>query len=56
MLRAGHPVGRVATAEAIADFYMDMSSERATCFIGATVMIDGGSHRPLTHLGHRTVP
>jgi NAD(P)-dependent dehydrogenase (short-subunit alcohol dehydrogenase family) len=42
MLRAGHPVGRVATAEEIADFYVYMASDRATFFTGATVMIDGG--------------
>ena len=42
MLRGGHPVGRVATAEEIADFYLFMASDRATFFTGATVMIDGG--------------
>jgi NAD(P)-dependent dehydrogenase (short-subunit alcohol dehydrogenase family) len=42
MLRAGHPVGRVATAEEIADFYVYMASDRATFFTGATVMLDGG--------------
>jgi NAD(P)-dependent dehydrogenase (short-subunit alcohol dehydrogenase family) len=42
MLRAGHPVGRVATADEIADFYVYMASDRATFFTGATVMIDGG--------------
>jgi NAD(P)-dependent dehydrogenase (short-subunit alcohol dehydrogenase family) len=42
MLRGGHPVGRVATAEEIAEFYVYMASERATFFTGATVMIDGG--------------
>jgi NAD(P)-dependent dehydrogenase (short-subunit alcohol dehydrogenase family) len=42
MLRAGHPVGRVATAEEIADFYVYMASDRATFFTGALVMMDGG--------------
>jgi NAD(P)-dependent dehydrogenase (short-subunit alcohol dehydrogenase family) len=42
MLRAGHPLGRVATAEEIADFYVYMASDRATFFTGATVLIDGG--------------
>ena len=42
MLRGGHPIGRVATAEEIADFYLYMASDRATFFTGATVMIDGG--------------
>ena len=42
MLRAGHPLGRVATAEEVADFYVYMASDRATFFTGATVMLDGG--------------
>ena len=41
-LRAGHPLGRVATAEEIADFYLYMASDRATFFTGSIVMIDGG--------------
>jgi NAD(P)-dependent dehydrogenase (short-subunit alcohol dehydrogenase family) len=42
MLRGGHPLGRVATAEEVAEFYVYMASDRATFFTGATVMIDGG--------------
>src|SRR4051812_26673411 len=32
MLRSGHPIGRVATAEEVADFYVYMASDRATFF------------------------
>lgn len=42
MLRRGHPVGRVAAPEEVADFYLYMASDRATFFTGALVMMDGG--------------
>ncbi len=42
MLRDGHPIGRVATAEEVADFYVYMASDRAGFFAGALVMLDGG--------------
>ncbi len=41
-LRGGHPVGRIATAEEVADFYLYLASDRATFFAGALVMLDGG--------------
>lgn len=42
MLREGHPIGRIASAEEVADFYLFLASDRATFFTGATVMLDGG--------------
>lgn len=42
MLRQGHPIGRVATPEEVADFYAYMASDRASFFTGALVMLDGG--------------
>jgi NAD(P)-dependent dehydrogenase (short-subunit alcohol dehydrogenase family) len=42
MLREGHPIGRIATPEEVADFYAYMASDRASFFTGALVMIDGG--------------
>ncbi len=42
MLRDGHPIGRVATAAEVADFYVFLASDRATFFTGATLMLDGG--------------
>jgi NAD(P)-dependent dehydrogenase (short-subunit alcohol dehydrogenase family) len=42
MLRGGHPVGRIATGDEIADFYVYMASDRATFFSGVPIMLDGG--------------
>ncbi len=42
MLRQGHPIGRIASAEEVADFYLYMASDRATFFTGSLVMLDGG--------------
>jgi NAD(P)-dependent dehydrogenase (short-subunit alcohol dehydrogenase family) len=42
MLRGGHPIGRIATAEEVADFYVFLASDRATFFTGASIMLDGG--------------
>ena len=42
MLRGGHPLGRVATAEEVADFYLYLAGDHATFFTGATLMLDGG--------------
>lgn len=41
-LVAGHPVGRIASAEEIAHFYLYLSSDHARFFTGAVLMIDGG--------------
>ena len=42
MLRGGHPLGRIATAEEVAEFYAYLASDKATFFTGATIMLDGG--------------
>jgi NAD(P)-dependent dehydrogenase (short-subunit alcohol dehydrogenase family) len=42
MLRDGHPIGRIASPEEVADLYVYLASDRAAFFTGATVMIDGG--------------
>ena len=42
MLRGGHPLGRIATAEEVAEFYAFLASDKATFFTGATIMLDGG--------------
>lgn len=42
MLRDAHPIGRIAEAAEVADFYAFMASDRATFFTGATLMLDGG--------------
>jgi NAD(P)-dependent dehydrogenase (short-subunit alcohol dehydrogenase family) len=42
MLRGGHPIGRIATAEEVAEFYAFLASDKATFFTGATIMLDGG--------------
>jgi NAD(P)-dependent dehydrogenase (short-subunit alcohol dehydrogenase family) len=42
ILRQGHPIGRVATPQEVADFYVYLASDRATFFTGALVMMDGG--------------
>jgi NAD(P)-dependent dehydrogenase (short-subunit alcohol dehydrogenase family) len=41
-LMAGHPIGRIASAEEIAQFYLFLSSDHARFFTGAVLMIDGG--------------
>ncbi|HZL34031.1 MAG TPA: SDR family oxidoreductase [Tepidisphaeraceae bacterium] len=42
MLRRGHPIGRIATASEVADFFVYMASDRATFFTGSIIMMDGG--------------
>lgn len=42
MLRSGHPIGRIATAEEVASFYAYMATDLASFFNGAVVMMDGG--------------
>ena len=42
MLRDGHPVGRVGTAEEVAAFFTFLASDAATFFTGAILMLDGG--------------
>lgn len=42
MLRDGHPIGRVASADEVAKFYCYMASDLASFFSGATIMMDGG--------------
>lgn len=42
MLKDVHPIGRIATAEEVADFYTYMASDRAGFFTGAVIMMDGG--------------
>ena len=41
-LAAGHPIGRIAAAEEIAQFFLFLASDRARFFTGAVLMIDGG--------------
>lgn len=42
MLADGHPIGRIAEAEEIAQFFVFLASDRARFFTGAILMIDGG--------------
>jgi NAD(P)-dependent dehydrogenase (short-subunit alcohol dehydrogenase family) len=42
MVRGNHPVGRVATADEVADFLRYLASDRATFFTGAVLMMDDG--------------
>ncbi|HWE96487.1 MAG TPA: glucose 1-dehydrogenase [Tepidisphaeraceae bacterium] len=42
MLRQGHPIGRIATPEEVAKFYLYMASDEASFFTGARIMMDGG--------------
>jgi NAD(P)-dependent dehydrogenase (short-subunit alcohol dehydrogenase family) len=42
MLRNAHPIGRIASADEVADFYTYMASDRASFFTGAVIMMDGG--------------
>lgn len=39
---SGYPVRRLATVEEVADAVCFLASERASCFVGATVLVDGG--------------
>ena len=41
-LKAAHPLGRIAMAEEIAQFYLFLASGHARFFTGAVLMIDGG--------------
>jgi len=41
-LESAHPIGRIASAEEIAHFYIYLSSDHARFFNGAVLMIDGG--------------
>lgn len=42
MLRRGHPVGRITSADDVATFYVYMASDHASFFTGAILMMDGG--------------
>ena len=42
MLEEGHPLGRIASADEIAKFYLFMSSDHAQFFTGSILMVDGG--------------
>lgn len=41
-LADAHPIGRIADAEEIAQFFLFLASDRARFFTGAILMIDGG--------------
>jgi NAD(P)-dependent dehydrogenase (short-subunit alcohol dehydrogenase family) len=41
-LESAHPVGRIASAEEIARFFLFLASDDARFFTGAVLMIDGG--------------
>ena len=41
-LERGHPIGRIASPDEIAEFFVFLSSDRARFFTGAILMIDGG--------------
>lgn len=41
-LKNAHPIGRVATPDEIAEFFLFLASDRARFFTGAVLMIDGG--------------
>ena len=42
MLRDKHPIGRIATAAEVANFFTYMASDHATFFTGSILMMDGG--------------
>jgi len=42
MLRNGHPIGRIASADEVATFYAYMATDLASFFTGAVLMMDGG--------------
>ena len=41
-LASGHPIGRIAESEEIAQFFLFLASDNARFFTGSTLMIDGG--------------
>ena len=41
-LADAHPIGRIAAAEEIAQFFLFLATDRARFFTGAVLMIDGG--------------
>jgi len=41
-LASAHPIGRIASSDEIAQFFLFLSSDRARFFTGAILMIDGG--------------
>jgi dihydroanticapsin dehydrogenase len=41
-LAAGHPIGRIAVPEEIAQFFLFLASDQARFITGAVLMIDGG--------------
>lgn len=42
MLKDNHPIGRIASAEEIANFFVYMASDLASFFTGSILMLDGG--------------
>jgi 2-keto-3-deoxy-L-fuconate dehydrogenase len=42
MLRENHPIGRIASAQEVAAFFMYMASDLARFFTGSIIMMDGG--------------
>jgi NAD(P)-dependent dehydrogenase (short-subunit alcohol dehydrogenase family) len=42
MLKENHPIGRIASPEEVARFYLYMASDHASFFTGALLMMDGG--------------
>ena len=42
MLRNGHPIGRIASAQEVAAFYAYMATDLAGFFTGSVLMMDGG--------------
>jgi dihydroanticapsin dehydrogenase len=42
MLRENHPIGRIASADEVASFFVYMASDLASFFTGAVIMMDGG--------------
>jgi NAD(P)-dependent dehydrogenase (short-subunit alcohol dehydrogenase family) len=42
MLRDAHPIGRIASADEVANFYTYMATDMASFFTGAIIMMDGG--------------
>jgi NAD(P)-dependent dehydrogenase (short-subunit alcohol dehydrogenase family) len=42
MLRDNHPIGRIASAQEVASFFVYMASDLASFFTGAIIMMDGG--------------
>jgi len=42
MLRGNHPIGRIASPEEVASFFVYLASDLASFFTGAVLMMDGG--------------